>query len=61
VESVARIADFLWIVGVFRLFLGIEVTEVAEEFVEAMLGRQKFILVPEVILAELACRITLDL
>ena len=39
---------------VFRLLLGIEVIEVAEELVEAVYGRQKFVAVAEMVLAELA-------
>ena len=42
------------IVGQFRLFLGIQVIEIAEEFVEAMHGRQEFVAVAQVVLAELA-------
>ena len=44
----------LRIVGQLRLFLGIEVVEVAEEFVEAVDGRQRFVAVADVVLAELA-------
>ena len=44
----------LRIVGPLRLLLGIEVVEVAEEFVEAVLGRQVFVAVAEMVLAELA-------
>ena len=36
-----------------RLFLGVEVIQVAEEFVEAVIGRQHVIQVAEVVLAEL--------
>jgi acetylornithine/succinyldiaminopimelate/putrescine aminotransferase len=36
------------------LFLGIEVVQVAEELIEAMIGRQVLVLVAEMILAELA-------
>jgi len=46
---------FLRIVRVLRLFLGIEVVEVAEKLVEAVIGRQELVLVPEVVLAELSC------
>ena len=44
----------LRIVRVLRLLLGVEVVEVAEELVEAVLGREELILVPQVVLAELA-------
>ena len=44
----------LRIVGVLRLLLGIEVIEVAEELVEAVVGRQELVLVAEMVLAELA-------
>ena len=43
-----------WVIRVFRVFLGIEVIEVAEELIEAMHGRQVFIAVAEMVLAELA-------
>jgi len=38
------------VLGVFRLLLGIEVIEIAEELVEAMVGRQELILIAEVVL-----------
>ena len=44
----------LGIVRQFRLFLGVEVIEIAEEFVEPVHGRQKFIAIAEMVLAELA-------
>ena len=47
----------LRIVEVLRFFLGIQVIEVAEEFVKAMFGGQMFVAVAEVVLAELPCRI----
>ena len=43
----------LRIVRQFRLFLGVEVIEVAEEFIEAVHGRQRFIAIADVVLAEL--------
>ena len=46
-----------WPVRTLGLFLGIKVIEVAEELVEAMHCRQKFVPVAKVVLAELACRI----
>ena len=44
-----------------RLLLGVEVVEVAEELVEAVLGRQMLVAVAEMVLAELAGRIALRL
>src|SRR5262245_50938279 len=43
----------LWVVGVLRLFFRIQVIEVSEELVEAVIGWKKLIFVAEVILAEL--------
>ena len=48
----------LGIIGQFGLFLGVEVVEVAEQLVEAVHGRQKLVAVAQVILAELAGRVT---
>jgi hypothetical protein len=45
----------------FRLIFGIQVIEIAEEFVEAVHGRQEFVAVAEMVLAELAGRIALRL
>ena len=42
------------IVGVLRLLLGVEVVEVAEELLEAVVGRQHLVAVAEMVLAELA-------
>ena len=44
----------LGIVGQFRFFFGVQVIEVAEELVEAVHGRQVFIPIAEMVLAELA-------
>ena len=44
-------------IGLLGLFLGIEVIKIAEELVEAMIGRQVFVAVAEMVLAELAGRI----
>ena len=41
------------VVGHLRLLFGIEVVEVAEELVEAMHGRQEFVAIAEMVLAEL--------
>jgi hypothetical protein len=41
------------VVLVLRLFLGVEVVEVAEEDVEAVIGRQVLVAITEVVLAEL--------
>ena len=43
----------LWVVRVFGFFLGIEMVEVAKELVEAVHRREKFVLVSQMILAEL--------
>src|SRR5215831_17807273 len=58
-EHAARtelLAEFgvLRIVGILRLLLGVEVIEIAEEFVEAVCGRQMLVAIAEVVLAELA-------
>ena len=47
----------LRIVGIFRLFFSVEVVQVAVKFVEAVYGRQIFVTVAQMVLAELACRI----
>ena len=47
----------LWIVGQFRLFFGVQVIEIAKEFVEPVHGRQELIAIAEVVLAELAGRV----
>ena len=49
------------IVLVLRFLLGIEVVEVAEELVEAVVGRQVLVAVAEVVLAELAGGVALVL
>ena len=51
----------LRIVRVFRLVLGVEVIEIAEELVEAVHGRQELVAVAEMVLAELAGRVALRL
>ena len=45
----------------FRLILGVQVIEVAEELVEAVNRRQKFVAVAKMVLAELPGRIALRL
>src|SRR5690242_12505887 len=47
-----------WIIPVLRVFLGIEVVKVAEEFVEAVHCRQVFVAVAEMVLAELPGGVT---
>jgi hypothetical protein len=47
----------LWPIRTFGLFFGIEMIEVAEELVEAMIGRQILVPIAEVVLAELGGRI----
>ena len=44
----------LWIIRVLGLLLGVQVVQVAEELVEPVHGRQELVLVPEVVLPELA-------
>ena len=46
------------IVGVFRLFLRVQVVEIAEELVKSMRGRQELVEVAEVVLAELTGGVT---
>src|SRR5262249_4939553 len=47
----------LRVVLVLRFLLRVEVIEVAKELVEAMVSRQEFVAVAEVVLAELTCGI----
>ena len=51
----------LWIVGVLRLVLGVQVVEIAEELIETMNGRQKLVAVAEMVLAELSGHVALRL
>ncbi len=51
----------LRVVRQLRLFLGVEMVEIAVELVEAMRGRQELVLVAEMVLAELASRVALGL
>src|SRR5262249_61345889 len=48
----------LRIVLTLRLLLGIEVIEIAEELIEPVYGRQKFVAVAEMVLSELASGVT---
>ena len=50
----ARKRRVLRIVRQFRLFLGVQVVEIAVELVEAVHGRQELVAVAEMVLAELA-------
>ena len=52
--ELGEVRGVLRIVGQFRLFLGVEVVEVAEELVEAVDGGQRRVAVADVVLAELA-------
>jgi transposase len=45
------------IVRAFRILLGVQVIEIAEELVEAVGGRQELVQITEVVLPELPCRI----
>ena len=49
----------LRVVRILRLLFGVEVIEVAKEFVEPVLGGQKFIAVTEVVFSKLSCRVAL--
>ena len=62
-EPLAEIREFLGvrIVWVFRLLLGVEMVEVAEELVETMHRRQLLVAIAEVIFAELAGGVALRL
>ena len=51
----------LRVVGILRLFLCIQVIQVAEELIEPVRGRQHFVAVAEMILAKLAGHVTLCL
>ena len=44
-----------------RLFLGIQMVEIAVEFIEAVIGRQHVIEIAEMVLAELSRRVALVL
>src|SRR5215813_6764618 len=59
-EPFAKVRKILRVrvIGQFRLFLGIQVVEVAEELVETVDRRQIFIAVAEVVLADLPGRIS---
>ena len=48
----------LRVVGVFGLFLGVQVIQIAEELIEAMHRRQVLVAIAEVVLAELAGGVT---
>ena len=52
--ELGEICRILRIVGEFRLFLGVEMVEIAEELVEAVHRRQRRVAVADVVLAELA-------
>ena len=58
-EILAEIREVLLrrVVGHFRLFLGVEVIEIAEELVEPVHGGQELVAVAQVVLAELAGRV----
>src|SRR5262245_5337011 len=47
----------LWIVRILRLLLGVQMVQVAEEFVETVHRRQVFVTVAKVVLAELPGRV----
>ena len=45
----------------FGLFFGVEVIQVSKEFIEAVVGRQMLVMIPEMIFAELARGVALSL
>src|SRR5579871_2498916 len=47
----------LRIVRILGLFFGVQMVEIAEELIEAVHGRQEFVLVAEMVLAELPCSV----
>ena len=51
----SAIGRILRIVGQLRLFLGIEMVEVAKELIKAVYRRQRWVAIPDVVLAELPC------
>ena len=55
--ELGAVSRVLRIVGQLRLLLGVEVVEIAEELVEPVDGRQRFVAVADVVLAELAGRV----
>ena len=64
-EALAEIGKLgiilLGVIAQFRLFLGIEVVEVAEELIKAVHRRQMLVAIAEVVLAELARAVALGL
>ena len=60
-KGLAEIRELLFrrVVVHLRLLLGVEVVQVAEELVEAVIGRQHMVQVAEVVLAELPCGVPL--
>ena len=62
-EPLAEVRELLLvgIVGQFGFFFGVEMIEVAEELVEAVVGRQHAVEIAEMVLAELAGRVALVL
>ena len=46
--------EILGVVGILRLFFGVQVVEVAKELIESVVRRQELILVAQVVLPELA-------
>ena len=51
--ELGKVAWVLWIVRQFRLFLGIEVVEIAEELIEAIHRGQRRVSITDMVLAEL--------
>ena len=53
--ELGEVCRVLRIVRQFRLLLGVEMIEIAEELVEAVHGRQRLVAVADMVLAELPC------
>src|SRR3974390_3397176 len=58
-EPLAKIWEIarVRVIRQFRLFLGVEVIEIAKKFIKTMHGRQVFVAFAEVVLAELSRRV----
>src|SRR5271170_6285898 len=54
-QEIGIIAEPVW---AFGFFFRVEMIEIAEEFIEAVIGGQEFVFISKVILAELTRRVT---
>ena len=59
-EPLAKVRKIPWVrvIRQFRLFLGVQVIQIAVELVEAVHRGQEFVAVPEVVFAELRGRVS---